>query len=188
MASLAAKFWRLIWGEEVFDAPTPLARVPLSASSAVPPLPPRPPARRTALTPPPPHAPRPPHRRKEVPWLTSQLSDACRKQAASELRDLLAWRALGSRPLAPPKQPAAYTRFGLRGEQLCPYTEQAVCEQVCAELRESVRTVEGPLSWSERNWKLAMHSARLGQLCADLERRGFDALAVLRAGLDPLWS
>ncbi len=40
----------------------------------------------------------------------------------------------------------------------------------------------------ERNHLLAMRGARLGQLCADLEERGLDALEILRCELTWLWN
>jgi hypothetical protein len=39
----------------------------------------------------------------------------------------------------------------------------------------------------ERNRLLAMHSVRLGQLCAELEQRGVDSLEQIRSGLNRLW-
>lgn len=53
---------------------------------------------------------------------------------------------------------------------------------------EIMRTGEAPLSWSERNYRQVIHSARLGQLCRELEQHGADdVLEIMRAGLLPLW-
>ncbi len=153
----------------------PTSQRPLS------PEPPPPPARRTSAL-------EPPRRAKELDWLTWQLSDQLRKQTKASMRETLRWRARECGPLPPPTAPVARSRFGLRGEQLVPVAAATLCTLLVTELREIVRTMEARLSWSERNFRLVMHSARLGQLCAALERRGrVDVLEVIRAGLEPLW-
>jgi hypothetical protein len=103
------------------------------------------------------------------------------------LRQTFDWRAQYGKPLAAPKTAPAYTRFGLLGEQLVPKGGLTVRRALRAELRESVRTLEGEQPRLERNWLLAMHSARLGQLCAELEQRGLDVLEEIRSGLMLLW-
>jgi hypothetical protein len=56
------------------------------------------------------------------------------------------------------------------------------------ELRESLCMLEASLSWSQCNWRLAMHNTRLGQLCRELEQRGADdVLEIVRAG-PVLWA
>jgi hypothetical protein len=174
------------------------AAMPRTEASARPPTTP-PPTRPTSqqpISPEPPRqpgqrarAPKPPRRRKELDWLTCQLPAALRQQTAISLRETLRWRARECGPLPPPPSPVERSRFGLRGEQLVPHADRIVCGLLVAELRESVRTMETRLSWSERNYRLVMHSARLGQLCAALEQRGsIDVLEVIRAGLEPLWN
>ena len=103
------------------------------------------------------------------------------------LRQTFDWRARQCKPLKAPKTPHTYTRFGLMGEQLTPKGWLTMRKKLRAELRESVRVVEGEQPRLERNWLLAMHSVRLGQLCAELEQRGLDALEEVRSGLEVLW-
>jgi hypothetical protein len=167
--------------------------------AALPPTPP-PPTRPTSQQPTPPEPARqPPSRRqgalesprrpKELAWLTWQLPAALRQSTTRSLRETLRWRARECEPLLPPAAPVARVRFGLRGEQLAPCAVAFVCDLLITELRESVRTLEASLSWSERNWRLAMHSIRLSQLCAALEQRGgIDVLEVICAALEPLWN
>jgi hypothetical protein len=157
--------------------------------------PPTRPTSQQPTSPEPPHQPgqrarllEPPRRPKELDWLTWQLSDALRKKAREGLRETLRWRARCCETLPPPPQPVERSRFGLRGEALVPESTPTVRAALYSELRETVRTVEAPLSWSERNFRLAMHSTRLGQLCRELEQRGADdVLEIIRAGLVPLW-
>ena len=108
-------------------------------------------------------------------------------QAIDALRCTLDWRAEQCPPLDAPKKPPEYTRFGVQGEQLTPIGAITLCKRLRAELRQMVRTVEGSQPRLERNWLLAMHSARLGQLCAELEQRGLDTLEEVREGLTVLW-
>jgi hypothetical protein len=151
------------------------------AGGAAPPVPPKPPVDRRPLP------PEPPRRPLELAWLTWQLSAAMRARVIFNLRQTLEWRAQYCQPLAEPETPHDYTRFGLLGEQLWPRGVDNVYTALDAELREIIRTVEGAQPHLERNWRLAMHSARLGQLCAELEQRGLDALERLRSGLVRLW-
>ncbi len=103
------------------------------------------------------------------------------------LRQTFEWRAQYCQPLAAPKTAPAFTRFGLLGEQLVPKGGLTVRRALRAELRESVRLLEGEQPRLERNWRLAMHRVRLGQLCAELAQRGFDVLEAIRCGLMLLW-
>ena len=64
---------------------------------------------------------------------------------------------------------------------------QEVGDRLKTELRETIRTLEERQPILERNHHLAMHSVRLGQLCAELEQRGVDALEEIRTGLGRLW-
>lgn len=106
--------------------------------------------------------------------------------AKAALRETLVWRAQHCLPLDAPETPPEYTRFGLEGEQLPPRDAPSLCQVVRAEVRQVVRVVEGRQSRTERNWRLAMHSIRLGQLCAELEQRGQDVLEAVRGGLRAL--
>ncbi|HEY7356980.1 MAG TPA: hypothetical protein VH590_10960 [Ktedonobacterales bacterium] len=63
------------------------------------------------------------------------------------------------------------TRFGCCGEQLCPQPSPAVRRLLREEVQAMLRTLEADLSRPVRNWRLAMHCARLGQLYAELARR-----------------
>ncbi len=166
--------------------------------AAQPPTPP-PPTRPTSLGAPPPEpspqrtgqrriAPEPPRRPKELDWLTWQLSENLHKRTKEGLRETLRWRARQCDPLPPPQRPVERARFGLWGEPLEPESTPTLRALLYSELREIVRTVEAPLSWSQRNYRLVMHSTRLGQLCRELEQRGADdVLEIIRAGLALLW-
>ena len=166
-----------------FFAPRPaFRRVPLIALDAsAPPRRPAPPVDRRPL---PPELPR---RALELAWLTWQLPARHQEAVKLNLRQTLDWRAQECPPLDAPKTPPSYTRFGLAGEQLVPLGVGKVYTALYAELRESVRTLEGSQSRTQRNRLLAMHSVRLGQICADLEQRGVDTLEPMRCGLIPLW-
>ena len=131
--------------------------------------------------------PEPPRSRRELIWLTWQMPARMQEQAIEALRCTLDWRTQYCKPLDEPKTPAEYTRFGLLGEQLVPQGGVTVRKTLRAELRETVRVVEGVQPRLERNRLLAMHSTRLGQLCADLEQRGLDTLEEVRSGLAVLW-
>ncbi|HEU5199374.1 MAG TPA: hypothetical protein VFU32_07040 [Ktedonobacterales bacterium] len=171
------------------SAHSPFHRVPLVAADAnrrgtggaAPPVPPRPPVDRR---PPPPE---PPRRPLEYAWLTWQMPPAMRADVIFNLRQTIDWRTQYCKPLDAPKTPHDYTRFGLMGEQLVPAGGVTVRKKLRAELRETVRVMEGEQPRLERNWMLAMHSARLGQLCAELEQRGLDVLEEVRCGLSVLW-
>ena len=135
-----------------------------------------------------PARPEPPRLGKELAWLTWQMPAALREATVDNLRQTLRWRAQYCGPLCPPDTPAEYTRFGLLGERLCPEATPTVCDTLNDELREITRTLEERQSRTERNWLLAMHSARLGQLCAELEQRfEIDVLEKVRGGLMKLW-
>ncbi|HEU5199435.1 MAG TPA: hypothetical protein VFU32_07350 [Ktedonobacterales bacterium] len=136
-----------------------------------------------------PARPEPPRLRLELAWLTWQMPAALRAATVENLLQTLRWRALYCEPLSPPEEAAEYTRFGLLGELLCPEATPTVCDKLLGELREMIRTLEGWQPVLERNWLLAMHSARLGQLCAELEQRfEIDVLEKLRGGLGKLWA
>lgn len=149
---------------------------------AAPPARPRPPVDQRPIP------PEPPRRPLESAWLTWQMPLGMQEQAREALRLTLEWRAQHCKPLDAPKTPPEYTRFGLLGEQLTPKGGITVRKTLWAELREMIRTLEGSQSRTERNWLLTMHSIRLGQLCAELEHRGIDALEEVRNGLAYLWA
>jgi hypothetical protein len=135
-----------------------------------------------------PARPEPPRLRWELAWLTWQMPAVLRAATVENLLQTLRWRALYCEPLCPPEQAVERARFGLLGELLCPEATPTVCDKLCAELRESIRTLEERQPVLERNWLLAMHSVRLGQLCAELEQRfEIDVLEKLRSGLGKLW-
>ncbi|HEU5198111.1 MAG TPA: hypothetical protein VFU32_00665 [Ktedonobacterales bacterium] len=156
-----------------------------TSGSAAPPARPRPPVDNRPL---PPEPSQPPRRPLESAWLTWQMPAPIQEQAKAALRKTLEWRTKYCKPLDPPETPPDYTRFGLVGEQLTPKGGITVRKTLRAELREMVRTLEGAQSRTERNWLLAMHSIRLGQLCAELEHRGIDVLEEVRNGLAMLWA
>ena len=128
-----------------------------------------------------------PRRKQELAWLTWQMPAPRQEAVRLNLRQTLDWRAQYCQPLDEPKTPPEYTRFGLLGEQLVPKGALTVRNMLREELRESIRTLEATQPWLVRNRRLAMHSVRLGQLCADLEQRGLDALEEVRSGLAWLW-
>ena len=125
--------------------------------------------------------------RKELAWLTWQTPAQHQTEIIVNLRQTLDWRAQYCGPLEPPKKPVERARFGLMGEALQPEMTQTVCDGLGDELCETVRTMEGSQPILERNWLLAMHSIRLGQLCAELEQRGLDSLEQIRSRLGRLW-
>jgi hypothetical protein len=130
----------------------------------------------------------PPRRPKELAWLTWQLAETLREPTTTGLRQTLRWRARSGAPLPPAQRPIERSRFGLGGEHLALSATPTVCDLLFSELREITRTLEASLSWSERNYRLAMHSTRLGQLCRELEARGVpNVLTLIRAGLARLW-
>ncbi len=134
-----------------------------------------------------PARPEPPRLRKELAWLTWQTPAQHQTEIITNLRQTLDWRALYCEPLEPPKKPVERARFGLLGEALQPEITQEVRNKVNTELRETIRTLEERQPILERNALLAMHSVRLGQLCAELEQRGVDSLELIRSGLNRLW-
>ena len=135
-----------------------------------------------------PARPEPPRLRKELAWLTWQVPAGLREAVLENLNQTVRWRAQFCEPLRPPDKPVERTRFGLLGELLCPEATPTVCDKLNDELRESIRTLEERQPILERNHRLAMHSARLGQLCAELEQRfEIDVLEKMRSGLSKLW-
>jgi hypothetical protein len=112
-------------------------------------------------------------------WRLVVLAAHLPQAAQIELIDGLA-RALRARRLVPEARPAwsfqpealvQRARFGLVGEALRPQPSQAIRGLLREETREMLRTLEADLSRPERNWRLAMHCARVGQLYAELARK-----------------
>ena len=135
-----------------------------------------------------PARPEPPRLRKELAWLTWQMPIDLREATVENLRQTLRWRAQYCGPLLPPEKAVERARFGLLGELLCPEATPTLCDKLYDELREIIRTLEERQPWLVRNLWLAMHSIRLGQLCAELEQRfEIDVLEKVRSGLAKLW-
>ena len=183
MATYASPSWDRFFGRTPDIAPAQSSHFhafPLAAG-ATPPIYPTPQARLHAFQ------LEPPRLRKELAWLTWQTPAQHQAEITVNLRQTLRWRAQYCGPLEPPKKPVERARFGLLGEALQPEATQTVCDGLRAELSETVRTLEERQPILERNWLLAMHSVRLGQLCAELEQRGLNALEEIRGGLGRLW-
>lgn len=70
-----------------------------------------------------------------------------------------------------PEERVERARFGRCGEQLRSQPSGEVQRLLCEETKEMVRTLEADLSRTMRNWRLAMHCARIGQLYAELARQ-----------------
>jgi hypothetical protein len=196
MATMFSPTWQGFFAQPAASVPTAAHQRPIrrlyggytagspvfpEAGGAAPPVPPKPPVDRRPLP------PEPPRRPLELAWLTWQLPAAIRADVIFNLRQTLDWRAQHCKPLDPPETQPEYTRFGLVGEQLVPQGGLTVRKKLRAEVRQMLLTVEGEQPRLERNWMLAMHSIRLGQLCAELEQRGLDVLEEIRCGLAVLW-
>ena len=69
-----------------------------------------------------------------------------------------------------PEELVARTRFSRAGEQLRSQSSPDIRGLLREEVKEMVRTLEADLSRTARNWRLAMHCARIGQLYAELAR------------------
>jgi hypothetical protein len=129
------------------------------------------------------------------PWelavLVSQLPPAYRASALDGLRRTLDFRARSEEPPKRPKDApldkVERTRFGLLGERLQDSIPDDLRKTLRVELREILWTLETVSLRLVRNYYLAMHSARLGQLAGELEGRAGNALEEIRSGLLPLW-
>ena len=124
--------------------------------------------------------------------LVSRLSPAYRAEALDGLRCTLEFRARSDEPPRRPKdaplEQVERSRFGLRGESLQDIWHDDLVKRLCTELREILWTLETVSLRLARNSYLAMHSARLGQLAWELERRSaVNVLEEIRGGLMPLW-
>ena len=125
----------------------------------------------------------------ELDTLVNGLPAAARPEAAWLFWETLRFRARWCWPLSAPKEPEEHTRFGTLGEQLRDLAFTALRKQLRNELAATLRILESDQSRTERNWLLAMHRARLGQLYWTLGRwRDVDPLEELRNGLAVLWA
>ena len=125
---------------------------------------------------------------RELEWLTSKLPPEVRHRTSESLRKTLRFRAQAKLPpLAPSLHAGEWCRFGLLGEEAkaLPLAEQRA--RLRAVLCEMVRTLEGCQPWLVRNWQLAMHAVRLGQLAWALKERGAQVMNELNNGLALLW-
>ena len=136
-------------------------------------------------------APRLDWRPWELEVLVSQLPPAYRAEALDGLRCTLDFRARSEepprRPEDAPLDQVERSRFGLLGERLQGDTSDDLLKMQRAELREILWTLETVSLRLVRNYHLAMHSARLGQLAGELERRAVNVLEEIRSSLIPLW-
>ncbi len=108
--------------------------------------------------------------------LAAHLPEAAQIELIDGLR-----RALRVRQLDPqarqewsfqtPEAQVERARFGRAGEHLRPLPSSELRRLLRDEVKEMVRTLEADLSRTMRNWRLAMHCARVGQLYAELARR-----------------
>jgi hypothetical protein len=130
--------------------------------------------------------------------LAAHLPEAAQIELIDGLRRALSYRqhVPGAREawaFQTPEAQVERSRFGRLGEQLCPQPSPEVRRLLRAEVKEMVRTLEADLSRPARNWRLAMHCARVGQLYAELARRRelapleelHQALAALTSGALP---
>ena len=129
----------------------------------------------------------------ELEVLVSQLSPVYRAQALDGLRCTLEFRARSEepprRPEDAPLDEVERSRFGLFGEHLQGSASDDLIKKLCAELRESLWTLETVSLRLVRNYYLAMHCVRLGQLAWELERdSASDVLEEIRSGLMNLWA
>lgn len=81
-----------------------------------------------------------------------------------------------------PGEVIEWRRFGVHGEELVPRATSDVAGGISTELKRTVHTLEAPgLSRQERQRRLVLHGARLGQMYDELARR-----AGPRAPLDEI--
>ena len=181
--------------------PRPFAPQPRSASSQ----PPQPPAQPVQPQPAQPQPaspqrqPRPvpasdarllaPRLRRMLEWVVSALPEDQRTAVFAAFLETLRFRAaLEQRCSLESEQPVGRERFGPRGETLIPEGTMRVRAWLDEEVRETLHTCERRLSRTRRNYYLAMHSARLGQLWAELECRfDIEVLEEVRHALGRRW-
>ena len=134
-----------------------------------------------------------PREERQLLWLVSSLPVEYRADARRCLRTTLRFRASGQGAASldeeEPEQPEDMQRFGLLGEWLLDLATPDLCAKLRKEIRAILRTLEEAQPRLVRNRRLAMHSARLGQLVAELTQpwRDCAALAELRNALALTW-
>jgi hypothetical protein len=161
---------------------------PQTRPAAPPPTRPVPPP--TSQQPPQPRRPLLPCPRHTLDWVVCALPAAQRAEVRWAFEQTLCFRAgLEERSSLEGTQPIGRERFGLAGEALVPEGTLRVRRRFDDEVRETLRTLEAPLSRTRRNAYLAMHSARLGQLWRELEQRfEIDVLEETRLTLGRRWA
>lgn len=134
-----------------------------------------------------------PREERHLLWLVSALPVEFRADAQRCLRTTLRFRASGQGAASldeeEPEQPADMQRFGLLGEWLLELETSDLCAKLRKEIRAILRTLEEAHPRLVCNHRLAMHSARLGQLVTELAQpwRDYAALAELRNALALTW-
>jgi hypothetical protein len=133
-----------------------------------------------------------PWREWELEVLVAAVPPEIRSDLLDNLRQTLEHRAASIHPPDPRRQDALdqieRERFGLLGERLWDHSEEELLGLVDTELREIAWTLETERWRLPRNWQLAMHSARLGQLLRELRcRPEIDLIEALRDLIIWLW-
>jgi hypothetical protein len=166
--------------------PPTWSRFFIPTANVVPPQAARPVARpRPTLAPVPPETPR---QRRELEWVACLLPKDLRAEVARCLRCTLDFRAKeGQGDVDKEAKNPARTRFGPHGEALWPEPFEELRQKLRKELEAILYTLESQQPRLVRNWMLAMHAARLGQLWWELACRQQDALEEVREGLILLW-
>lgn len=134
-----------------------------------------------------------PRQRRELEWVACLLPRDLRAEVARCLRCTLVFRAeeragaRGAGDVSSEAKNPARTRFGPHGEALWPEPFEDLRKKLRTELEAILYTLESEQPRLVRNWMLAMHAARLGQLWWELADRQQDALEEVRESLIPLW-
>ena len=132
--------------------------------------------------------PETPRQRRELEWVTCLLPNNLRAEVARCLRCTLVFRAEeGEGRVSSEAKTPGRTRFGPQGEALWPEPFDDLRKKLRTELEAMLYTLESQQPRLVRNWMLAMHAARLGQLWWELANRQLDALEEVREGLILLW-
>ncbi len=133
-----------------------------------------------------------PWREWELQVLVAKAPPEVRDALLDNLRQTMDHRALSIHLPAPRRQDELdqieRERFGLLGERLQDRPLGELLGKVDTELREIAWTLETERWRLVRNWQVAMHSARLGQLLWELSRQpDIDVLEAARDLLIWLW-
>ena len=132
--------------------------------------------------------PETPRQRRELEWVTCLLPNNLRAEVARCLRCTLVFRAEeGEGRVSSEAKTPGRTRFGPQGEALWPEPFDDLRKKLHTELEAMLYTLESQQPRLVRNWMLAMHAARLGQLWWELANRQLAALEEVREGLILLW-